>query len=51
MRVILRRCLASLMLLACLPALAQAPDGTPIVSARLQADEGMHLDGTLAHPA
>ena len=51
MRVILRRCLASLMLLAGLPALAQAPDGTPIVSARLQADEGMHLDGTLAHPA
>ena len=51
MRVILRHCLALLMLLASLPALAQAPDGTPIVSARLQADEGMRLDGTLAHPA
>ena len=40
-----------LLLLGGLPALAQAADGMPIVSARLQADEGLRLDGTLAHPA
>ena len=52
MKINLCRYWVSLMLLlAALPALAQVPDGTPIVSARLQADEGLRLDGTLSHPA
>ena len=52
MKANLCRQLAALMLmLATLPVLAQAPDGAAIVSARLQADERLRLDGTLSHPA
>ena len=53
MNLSLRRCWAALLIIGALaaPVLAQAPDGTAIVSARLQADEHLHLDGSLSHPA
>ena len=53
MNLSLRRCWAALLIIGALaaPVLAQAPDGTAIVSARLLADEHLHLDGSLSHPA